>query len=135
MSVIWLRPIVSLSYKTMLKLFNIDSPKFGSYHYGIMPITLSTLSTLQITAIESPICRTLDATQEQRLHGTGAAGGATPCPRPGAVAERHYPTSKVRSRGCEEISHVQDKEQQSRFAGAAVKRYPTFKVRETPVRQ
>ena len=43
--------------------------------------------------------------------------------------------SKVRSEGHEEIPHVQDKEQQLRFAGAAVKRYPTSKVRETPVRQ
>ena len=31
----------------------------------------------------------------------------------------------------EEIPLVQGKEQRLRFAGAAVKRYPTFKVRET----
>ena len=36
--------------------------------------------------------------------------------------------------GREEIPHVQGKEQQFHFAGAAVKRYPTFKVRETQVR-
>ena len=34
----------------------------------------------------------------------------------------------------EEIPLVQGKEQQLCFAGAAVKRYPTFKVRETQVR-
>ena len=41
---------------------------------------------------------------------------------------------KVRKGGGEEIPFVQGKEQQLRFAGAAVKRYPTPKVRETQVR-
>ena len=41
--------------------------------------------------------------------------------------------SKVRSSGQEELPHVQGKEQQLRFAGAAVKRYPASKVRETQV--
>ena len=41
---------------------------------------------------------------------------------------------KVRKGGPEEIPVVQGKEQQLRFAGAAVKRYPTPKVRETQVR-
>ena len=36
--------------------------------------------------------------------------------------------------GREEIPLVQGKEQQLRFAGAAVKRYPMSKVRETQVR-
>ena len=45
-------------------------------------------------------------------------------------AERSYSTFKVR-RG----DLVQGKEQQLRFVGAAVKRYPTSKVRETQVRQ
>ena len=35
----------------------------------------------------------------------------------------------------EEIPLVQDKEQQLRSAGAAVKRYPTSKVRETQIRR
>ena len=35
--------------------------------------------------------------------------------------------------GGEEIPLVQDKEQWLRFAGAAVKRYPTPKIRETQV--
>ena len=40
---------------------------------------------------------------------------------------------KVR-KGCgEEIPFIEGKEQQLRFAGAAVKRYPTPKVRETQV--
>ena len=42
---------------------------------------------------------------------------------------------KVRRGGGEEISLLQGKEQQLRFAGAAMKRYPTSKVRETQVRQ
>ena len=42
---------------------------------------------------------------------------------------------KVRKGGGEEIPLVQGKEQWLRFAGAAVKTYPTSKVRETQVRQ
>ena len=86
--------------------------------------------------------------------------GATTHPRSRAAAERSYPTSKVRSGGQEEQSHihvvvaaqvqegqeellhlkvrrgnlVQGKEQWLYFAGAAMKRYPTSKVRETQVR-
>ena len=37
--------------------------------------------------------------------------------------------------GGEEIPLVQGKKQWLRFAGAAMKRYPTSKVRETQVRQ
>ena len=59
--------------------------------------------------------------KEQRLHG---------CRR----AERSYSTFKVRRGGTEEIPLIQGKEQQLRFAGAAVKRYPMPKVRETRVR-
>ena len=51
------------------------------------------------------------------------------------MAERRYPMSKVSSGGREEIPHVQGKEQRLCFAGAAVKTYPTSKVRETLVRQ
>ena len=50
-------------------------------------------------------------------------------------AERSYSMFKVRRGGHEEIPLVQGKEQQLRFAGAAMKRYPTSKVRETQVRQ
>ena len=45
--------------------------------------------------------------------------GAIPHPRSGAVAKRNYPTFK---------------EQQLHFAGEAMKRDPTYKVRETQVR-
>ena len=41
---------------------------------------------------------------------------------------------KVRNNGGKEITLVQGKEQQLCFAGAAVKRYPMFKVRETQVK-
>ena len=44
------------------------------------------------------------------------------------------PTFKVRRGGGKEIPLVQSKEQRLRFAGAAMKRYPTSKVRETQVR-
>ena len=50
-------------------------------------------------------------------------------------AERSYSTFKVRRGGCEEIPLLQGKEQRLHFAGAAVKRYPTSKVRETQVRR
>ena len=54
--------------------------------------------------------------------------------RGGRKAERSYSTFKVRRGGGEEIPLVQGKEQGLRFAGAAMKRYPTSKVRETQVR-
>ena len=43
-------------------------------------------------------------------------------------------TSKVRGSGLEELPHIQGKEQRLYFAGAAVKRDPTSKARETQVR-
>ena len=49
-------------------------------------------------------------------------------------AKRSYSTFKVRRGGGEEIPLVQGKEQWLCFAEAAVKRYPTSKVRETQVR-
>ena len=48
--------------------------------------------------------------------------------------ERSYSTFKVRRGGHEEIPLIQSKEQQLRFAGAAMKRYPMPKVRETQER-
>ena len=41
---------------------------------------------------------------------------------------------KVRRGSSEKIPLVQGKEQQLLFAGAAVKRYPTSKIRETQIR-
>ena len=49
-------------------------------------------------------------------------------------AEGSYSTFKVRRGGHEEIPLIQGKEQHLCFAGAAVKRYPTSKARETQVR-
>ena len=57
-----------------------------------------------------------------------------PRPRPGAEAGRSNPTFKVRRGGSEEIPLIQGKEQWLCFAEAALKRYPTSKVRETQVR-
>jgi len=65
--------------------------------------------------------------EQPRVQGTVATG----CRR----AERSYSTFKVRRVSCEEIPLVQGKEQHLCFAGAAVKRYSTSKVRETQVRQ
>ena len=78
--------------------------------------------------------------QEELPHAQGQGqqpGGATP---QGAVAvrvqegERSYSMFKVRRGGCEEIPLIQGKEQRVRFAGAAVKRYPTSKVKRNPIR-
>ena len=49
-------------------------------------------------------------------------------------AERSYSMFKVKGGCCEEIPLAQGKEQWLCFAGVAVKRYPTSKVRETQVR-
>ena len=84
--------------------------------------------------------------------GAGGPRGATLCSKSGETAERGNPTSKerqqhgrrraersystfkVRRGGCEEIPLIQGKEQRLHFAGAAMKRYPKSKVRETQVR-
>ena len=50
-------------------------------------------------------------------------------------AERSYSTFKVRRGGGEEILLIQGKEKWLSFAGAAVKRYPMSRVRETQVRR
>ena len=42
---------------------------------------------------------------------------------------------KIRRGGHEEMPLIQGKEQRLSFAGAAMKRYPTSKVRETQVRR
>ena len=54
--------------------------------------------------------------------GAGGPRGATP-------------RSRFRKSGCEEIPLIKGKEQWLRFAGAALKIYPTSKVIETQVRQ
>ena len=46
-----------------------------------------------------------------------------------------YPTLKVRKGSGEEIPLIQGKEQWLCYAGAAMKTYPTPKIRETQVRQ
>ena len=49
-------------------------------------------------------------------------------------AKRSYSMFKVRRGGGEEIPLIRGKEQWMSLAGAAMKRYPTSKVRETQVR-
>ena len=89
-----------------------------------------------------------------RVRGQGRwPRGATPHPRPGAVAgrsnptskerrlcgrrraERSYSTFKVRRGSREEIPLIQGKQWRLHFAGTAMKRYPKSKVRETQVRR
>ena len=66
--------------------------------------------------------RSYPTSKEQRLHG---------CRR----AERSYSTFQARRGGREEVPLIQGKEQRLLFAGAAVKKYPTSKVRKTQVRR
>ena len=66
-------------------------------------------------------CRSNPTSKEQWLRGHRRA-------------ERSYSMFKVRRGGREEIPLIQGKEQQLHFAGGAMKRYPTSKVRETQVR-
>ena len=72
--------------------------------------------------------------------GTGAAERSKPTSKEQWLhghrrAERSYSMFKVGRGGVEEISLIQGKEQGLHFAGAAMKRHPTFKVREIQVRQ
>ena len=85
-----------------------------------------------------PTCKVRRGGGEEIPHIQGQGRrprGATPHPRSGAEAKRSYPTSKVRRGGGEEIPLVKDKEQQLCFVGAAVKRYPMAKLRETQIRR
>ena len=51
------------------------------------------------------------------------------------LAKRSYTKSEISGRGWEELPHVRGKEQRLCFAGAAMKRYPTSKVRENHSRK
>ena len=66
--------------------------------------------------------RSNPTSKEQQLHGRRRA-------------QRSYSTFKVRKGSREKIPLVQGEEPRLHFAGAAVKRYPTSKVRETQVRR
>ena len=60
--------------------------------------------------------------------------GASPPPRSSCCAWCRRAEFKIGRGGREEMTLVQGKEQRLRCAGAAVKRYPTSKARETQVR-
>ena len=81
-----------------------------------------------------PMSEVRGRSQEDPMPEGQRPRGATPRLRSGAVAERSYPTSEVRGGGREELPDIQGKEWQLCFAGAAVKRYHTSKVREIQVR-
>ena len=48
--------------------------------------------------------------------------------------QEELPQIQGQGQRLEELPHIQGKERWLRFAGVAVKRYPTSKVRETQVR-
>ena len=77
--------------------------------------------------------------EQSQARGQGRRpGGPTPHPRSrgclGAGGLEELFHIKVRRGGDEEIPLVQGKEQRLRFAGAAMRRYPMPKLRETQVR-
>ena len=51
--------------------------------------------------------------------GAGGPRGAIPRSRSDGVAVKRYPSSKVRSSGCEEIAHIQGKRNPSKTIGVA----------------
>ena len=128
-----------------------NSAGYPSCHQALPPI--SRMFSLFSNVIWNSYART--GTQAQvynREHQAATAQeqprGATPRPGPGVAAERSNATSKERQlHGCWRAERsnatskvrrgnlVQGKEQWLCFAGAAVKRYLTSKVRETQVRQ
>ena len=78
--------------------------------------------------------------KEQWLHFAGVAMKRDPTSKQQRLcrlrrAEKSRSTFKIRRGSPEKIPLVQGKEQWLCFAGAAVKRYHTSKVRETQVRQ
>ena len=83
------------------------------------------------------------SSREELLHIRGQGGGQEEQPHDQGAAAAHehwrakrsYSTFKVRRGSHEEIPLVQGKEQRLCFAGAAMKRFPTSRVRETKVRQ
>ena len=76
-----------------------------------------------------PTFQVRGGSREELPHLQGAAAAQA------QEGERSYSMFKVGRGGREKIALVQGKEQWLRFAGAAVKRYPTSKVRETEVRR
>ena len=109
--------------------------------------------SMAMRSYPSPKVRDRDREHQAAIAQERRPRGASPRSRSGAAAKGNYPTSKerllcgrrraersystfkVRRGGREKIPLVQGKEQWLRFAGAAVKRYPTSKVSETQVRQ
>ena len=84
----------------------------------------------------TPRPRSGAATESARLMAQEWPRGATPCPRSGGCtgAGGLRGATPCSGSGGEEIPLVQGKEQWLQFAGEAMKRYPTSKVRETQVR-
>ena len=75
-----------------------------------------------------PTSKVKGSGQEEQPHLQGEAVAG--CTR----GERSYSMFKVRRGGSEKIPLVQGKEQQLRFDGAAMKRYPMSELRETQIR-
>ena len=109
-----------------------------------LAIALSTLSWLLHDPLNLVLAKLIFHTVTRVIYSTSESYHMTVCsllclPRwlrsTGTVSSQEkIPHVQVRSEGCEEIPQVQGKEQWLHFAGASMKRYPTSKVRETPVR-
>ena len=133
--------------KSSSKITNLN-PFIVSYHLGGSGIFRTRSFNQALTEIAR--LRQCRSGQEELSHVQGQGRqprGATPQPRLGAAAETSYPMTEVwQLHGCRWAKRsystfkvrrgnlVQGKEHWLHFAGAAVKRYPTTKVRETQVR-
>ena len=112
-----------------------------------LPFDKTAAATCTLSAVAEAATGALSVAEEELPHvrGQGQKPGGPHARR--VAAKRSYPMSKewqLRGRKRAERTYstfklrrgdiVQGKEQQLHFAGAAVKRYPTCKVREIQVR-
>ena len=93
-------------------------PRGATPHPRSGVVDKTSYPTSEVRAVDD---RSYHTSKEWRLHGCRKAW-------------RSYSMFKVRRGSCEEIPTIQGKQQWLCFAGAAGKRYPTSKVRETQVR-
>ena len=143
-------------------LWNNHHDGSSNHLYPYKVITVLLIKFFMLSRGATPCPRSGVATESTRSDDAGVAErncsmyevrgggqrGATLHPRSGAEAERSNPSSKEQrlcGRRRAERSYptfkirrgdlIQGKEQWLRFAGAAVKRYPMSKVRETQIRR
>ena len=100
------------------------------------PAVIDPRRSVSVRSYPSPKVRGRDRERQAETGQGQRLRGATPAARSscyaGARGPRSYSTFKVRRGGREKIPLILRKEQQLHFAGAAMKRYPTSKVKRNP---